>query len=178
MQFKQLLVLALATMSSAQQVGTQQTETHPTLSVSSCTTSAGCKAETKDVVLDSNWRWTHTSGTTDNCYEGNTWSSDLCSGECTDSDAEAAAKSCVLEGGDYEGTYGISTKGDSMEVDFVTEAWGKNIGSRSYLLDSEDKYLMFKLKNQEFTFDIDVSNLPCGLNGASARAAPEARRDR
>jgi cellulose 1,4-beta-cellobiosidase len=25
---------------------------------------------------------------------------------------------------------------------------------------------MFKLKNQEFTFDVDVSNMPCGLNGA------------
>lgn len=25
---------------------------------------------------------------------------------------------------------------------------------------------MFNLKNQEFTFDVDVSNLPCGLNGA------------
>jgi cellulose 1,4-beta-cellobiosidase len=27
-------------------------------------------------------------------------------------------------------------------------------------------YHMFKLKNKEFTFDVDVSNLPCGLNGA------------
>ena len=25
---------------------------------------------------------------------------------------------------------------------------------------------MFNLLNQEFTFDVDVSNLPCGLNGA------------
>lgn len=25
---------------------------------------------------------------------------------------------------------------------------------------------MFMLKNMEFTFDVDVSNLPCGLNGA------------
>ena len=25
---------------------------------------------------------------------------------------------------------------------------------------------MFKLLNQEFTFDVDLSNLPCGLNGA------------
>jgi cellulose 1,4-beta-cellobiosidase len=25
---------------------------------------------------------------------------------------------------------------------------------------------MFKLLNREFTFDVDVSNLPCGLNGA------------
>lgn len=25
---------------------------------------------------------------------------------------------------------------------------------------------MFKFKNQEFTFDVDMSNLPCGLDGA------------
>ena len=25
---------------------------------------------------------------------------------------------------------------------------------------------MFNLLNKEFTFDVDVSNLPCGLNGA------------
>jgi cellulose 1,4-beta-cellobiosidase len=29
-----------------------------------------------------------------------------------------------------------------------------------------DNYYMFKLKNREFTFDVDVSNLPCGVNGA------------
>ena len=39
--------------------------------------------------------------------------------------------------------------------------------SRVYLMDASDsKYEMFKLKNQEFTFDIDMSKLPCGLNGA------------
>jgi cellulose 1,4-beta-cellobiosidase len=31
---------------------------------------------------------------------------------------------------------------------------------------SDSSYEMFKLKQQEFTFDVDVSNLPCGLNGA------------
>ena len=30
----------------------------------------------------------------------------------------------------------------------------------------EDNYMMFNLKNKEFTFDVDVSKLPCGLNGA------------
>lgn len=25
---------------------------------------------------------------------------------------------------------------------------------------------MFQLKNQEFTYEVDVSNLPCGSNGA------------
>lgn len=29
-----------------------------------------------------------------------------------------------------------------------------------------DKYEMFKLLNQEFTFTVDVSQMPCGLNGA------------
>jgi len=33
-------------------------------------------------------------------------------------------------------------------------------------MESDTSYRMFKLKNHEFTFDVDVSNLPCGLNGA------------
>ena len=28
------------------------------------------------------------------------------------------------------------------------------------------KYILFRLKNKEFTFDVDVSELPCGMNGA------------
>ena len=28
------------------------------------------------------------------------------------------------------------------------------------------RYVKFNLLNQEFAFDVDVSNLPCGLNGA------------
>ena len=31
---------------------------------------------------------------------------------------------------------------------------------------STTSYQILKLLNQEFTFDVDVSNLPCGLNGA------------
>jgi cellulose 1,4-beta-cellobiosidase len=30
----------------------------------------------------------------------------------------------------------------------------------------DSNYEMFNLLNQEFTFDVDVSQLPCGLNGA------------
>jgi cellulose 1,4-beta-cellobiosidase len=33
-------------------------------------------------------------------------------------------------------------------------------------MESDTKYQIFKLLNQEFTFDVDVSQLPCGLNGA------------
>ena len=31
---------------------------------------------------------------------------------------------------------------------------------------SQTKYQTFNLLNNEFTFDVDVSKLPCGLNGA------------
>ena len=49
-------------------------------------------------------------------------------------------------------------------TDFETLA---NVGSRVYLLDEDDtNYKMFNLLNKEFTFDIDMSTLPCGLNGA------------
>jgi cellulose 1,4-beta-cellobiosidase len=53
-------------------------------------------------------------------------------------------------------------------MNFVTQGpYSKNIGSRVYLLDhTGDQYQLFKLKNKEFTFDVDVSNMPCGLNGA------------
>ena len=33
-------------------------------------------------------------------------------------------------------------------------------------MDSEDKYKLFKLKNREFTYTVDDSELDCGFNGA------------
>merc|ERR1712025_4572 len=53
------------------------------------------------------------------------------------------------------------------QLNFVTQGpYSKNIGSRTYLMESSSKYKMFKLVNKEFTFDTDVSQLDCGLNGA------------
>ncbi|CAG8694112.1 4860_t:CDS:2, partial [Acaulospora colombiana] len=92
-----------------------------------------------------------------NCYTGNTWDSSLCPDNAT------CAKNCALDGADYSGTYGITTSGNALTLKFKT---GSNIGSRVYLLASDTAYQMFKLKNQEFTFDVDVSKLGCGLNGA------------
>jgi len=54
-----------------------------------------------------------------------------------------------------------------LTLKFVTQSAQKNVGSRVYLMDPTDsKYQLFNLKNKEFTFDIDMSTLPCGLNGA------------
>jgi hypothetical protein len=108
-------------------------------------------------VLDANWRWLHTTTGYTNCYTGNTWDTSLCP------DGKTGAANCALDGADYSGTYGITTSGNALTLKFKT---GSNIGSRVYLLASDTAYEMFKLKNQEFTFDVDVSNLGCGLNGA------------
>lgn len=54
-----------------------------------------------------------------------------------------------------------------MTLDFVTEnSNGENVGSRTYLMSSATEYEIFDLLGKEFTFDVDVSKLPCGLNGA------------
>ncbi|MCJ1441947.1 MAG: hypothetical protein MMC23_002439 [Stictis urceolatum] len=155
------LALSLAAAVRAQQVGTSQAEVHPSLSSQSCT-SSGCTTASTKIVLDANWRWLHTTSGYTNCYTGNTWDATLCP------DATTCAKNCAVDGADYSGTYGISTSGNALTLKFVTQGstGGKNIGSRVYLMQDDSNYQMFKLLNKEFTFDADVSNLPCGLNGA------------
>lgn len=154
--FASLLVAACA-----QQAGTLTAETHPALTVSQCT-SSGCTTSAQSIVLDSNWRWLHTTTGYTNCYTGNTWNATLCP------DGTTCAKNCALDGADYSGTYGITTTGNALKLNFVTKGTNTNVGSRNYLMaaGSTTKYQMFQLLGQEFTFDVDVSNLPCGLNGA------------
>jgi cellulose 1,4-beta-cellobiosidase len=164
--FKMTTAAALALASflvgaRAQQAGTLTTETHPSLSVSQCTAS-GCTSSAQSIVLDANWRWLHDVEGYTNCYTGNTWNATLCP------DGATCATNCALDGGDYQGTYGITASGDSLKLGFVTTGANTNVGSRSYLMaaGSETEYQMLQLLGQEFTFDVDVSNLPCGLNGA------------
>nr|BAH59085.1 cellulase [Coniophora puteana] len=155
-----LLAFAFAAAVSAQQVGNSTAEVHPALSWSKCT-SAGCQAQDSGkIVLDANWRWLHTVSGYTNCYTGNAWDTSICT------DGKTCAQQCALDGADYEGTYGITTSGDALTIKFVTQSANKNVGSRVYLMADDSHYEMFKPLNQEFTFDVDVSQLPCGLNGA------------
>ncbi|KAG6864566.1 hypothetical protein C0991_008609 [Blastosporella zonata] len=156
-----LIALAYSAVVCAQQAGTNTAETHPSMSWQKCTTGGGCvSAGSGSVVLDANWRWVHNVGGYTNCYTGNTWNTTLCP------DTKTCASNCALDGADYSGTYGITTSGNALTLKFVTTASQKNIGSRVYLMSSDTQYQTFKVLNQEFTFDVDVSNLPCGLNGA------------
>jgi hypothetical protein len=145
----------------AQQVGSLTAETHPTLPWQKCTKSGGCVTQSSgSVVLDANWRWAHATGSVTNCYTGQAWDSTICP------DPVTCAKNCAVDGADYSSTYGITTGSNSLTLKFATKSTYTNVGSRVYLMANDTTYEMFKLKNQEFTFDVDVSNLPCGLNGA------------
>ena len=102
---------------------------------------------------------------------GNQWNPEYCG----PNNATGCAEGCALDGSsiaDYGTKYGITTNGHELSLQFVTSysTSGQkytNVGSRNYLMDANDQgYQLFKLKNQEFTFDVDVSQLPCGLNGA------------
>ncbi|KAI0065695.1 hypothetical protein BV25DRAFT_1868503 [Artomyces pyxidatus] len=152
-----LFAFTLLSVASAQQAGTSTAEVHPTLTTQTCTKSGGCTTNNQAIVLDGNWRWLHVVGGYTNCYTGNTWNTTVCTSPT------ACATNCALDGAAYSSTYGITTSGNALTLDFVT---GSNVGSRVYLMASNTEYQMFKLLNQEFAFDVDMSNLPCGLNGA------------
>jgi len=154
------LATLLAT-ANAQGIGKEQTETHPKMTWKKCSGSGGsCTAQNGEVTIDANWRWLHGTSDTKNCYDGNKWT-DKCS-----SPTDCATK-CAIEGATYDKTYGASTSGDALTLKFVTKGqYGTNIGSRFYLMGSASKYQMFTLLNNEFTFDVDLSTVDCGLNAA------------
>ncbi|KAF2454238.1 exoglucanase-like protein 1 precursor [Lineolata rhizophorae] len=146
-----------------QAAGTQQSETHPSMTWERCSGTGGnsCETVNGEIVIDANWRWLHVVDDYQNCYDGNEWDSSVCSTN------EECSENCAVDGADYESTYGISVSGDSLQITFVTEGeYATNIGARTYMLESTNSYQMYELLGQEFTFDVDVSNLPCGLNGA------------
>ncbi|KAG7395035.1 hypothetical protein PHYBOEH_004362 [Phytophthora boehmeriae] len=117
-----------------------------------------CVTEKSSVVIDANWRKINAVGTTNACFADNAWNTSVCS------TPDECAKICGLEGADYEGNHSVTTTGNELTLKMITPT---GIGSRVYMLDeSGTKYKQFQLLNQEFTFDVDVSSMPCGSNGA------------
>ncbi|KAH7071100.1 exoglucanase-like protein 1 precursor [Paraphoma chrysanthemicola] len=161
---KAAAVLAFcASSASAWVIGTQQTETHPKMTWQRCTGKGGssCTNVNGEIVIDANWRWLHVSTGYTNCFNGNEWDNTVCASNA------ACTRNCAIEGSDYRGTYGITTSGNSLSLKFITKGqYSTNIGSRTYLMKDTNTYEMFNLIGNEFTFDVDASQLPCGLNGA------------
>lgn len=160
------LVLCSLFICNAQQAG--KPDQHPPLSYQDCS-SGTCQTKNTKIVLDANWRWVHNTGGYTNCYSGDDWDAQYCPSKV--GGGSICAQNCALEGvteGEYMSTYGIESEGDSVKIGFVTHnSNGENVGSRNYLLaENGAEYEMFKLLNRQFSFDVDVSSLDCGLNGA------------
>nr|D4HRL0.1 RecName: Full=Exoglucanase GH7B; AltName: Full=1,4-beta-cellobiohydrolase; AltName: Full=Cellobiohydrolase 7B; Short=LqCel7B; AltName: Full=Glycosyl hydrolase family 7 protein B; Flags: Precursor [Limnoria quadripunctata]ADB85438.1 GH7 family protein [Limnoria quadripunctata] len=154
-----VFLLGFLAVSHGQQAGTETEEYHLPL-----TWERDGSSVSASVVIDSNWRWTHSTEDTTNCYDGNEWDSTLCP------DADTCTENCAIDGvdqGTWGDTYGITASGSKLTLSFVTEGeYSTDIGSRVFLMADDDNYEIFNLLDKEFSFDVDASNLPCGLNGA------------
>ena len=126
---------ALVASASAQQVCSLTAESHPSLQWSRCTSGGNCSPVSASVTIDSNWRWTHQVSGATNCYSGNEWNTTICN------TGTSCASGCCVEGAEYSATYGITTSGNQLNLKFVTKGQhSTNIGSRTYLMDSTNKY--------------------------------------
>ncbi|KAJ9148532.1 Glucanase [Pleurostoma richardsiae] len=149
-------LLALSRLVVAQNPGSVA-EVHPQLTTWKCTTSGGCVAQNTSVVLDWNYRSIQTISGGTSCTTGSGVNSNLCPNEAT------CAQNCVVEGANYASA-GISTSADALTMyQYVN---GQSASPRVYLLGPDGDYEMLQLLGQELSFDVDLSTLPCGENGA------------
>ena len=87
------------------------------MSTQECTSKGNCQTHSDQITLDANWRWLHGTNGYQNCYEGNQWDSNFCPND------KECAQNCALDGvpqGDWQGTYGIQTINNGIELKFVT----------------------------------------------------------
>jgi len=155
--FKLLTILLLASpMVMGQQAGTQTPEVHPPLPWQQCQKDGHCTQVHGEIVIDANWRKILNAQGQD-CYKNNQWDPAICPDDAT------CAKNCALEGVNYT-SLGVTTSGNSLTM------YGNNLhtyyDTRLYLMANSSHYQLFNLLAQEFSFDVDMSTLPCGLNGA------------
>ncbi|KAI2465664.1 glycoside hydrolase family 7 protein [Annulohypoxylon bovei var. microspora] len=152
----------LVGQTAAQGIG--KAETHPKLTTAKCTIKDGCVAQNTSVVLDASFHGLRQANGTDSCGGyGAGLSKELCP------DHEACARNCVFDGADYAAN-GVATDGAALTLNMYTRQDGGNATARSprvYLLDEDgEDYEVLLLKNAEISFDVDVSKLVCGMNGA------------
>lgn len=146
----------------AQQIGTATPEVHPRLPTQRCTTSGGCVERRTSLVTDALSRDLHARDDPSVSCNTSPLNATLCP------DAAACARNCVLEGADYTGL-GVLTAGAALTLRlYVANGTGwQKTSPRLYLLaEGGENYEMLRLNNQELTYDVDLSQLGCGMNGA------------
>ncbi|KAH7098753.1 glycoside hydrolase family 7 protein [Auriculariales sp. MPI-PUGE-AT-0066] len=160
------ILLALA---SAQHIGTAIKEVPLSFPSWKCTKSSSgkskCVKQSTKLVIDAFHRNLHKVGATStSCYTNGSLDPTLCP------DAATCAKNCALEGVDYAAA-GMKVDGQgsvtlSQQVKNADGTW-TTVSPRAYLLAADGKnYVDLKMLNQELSFDVDISQLVCGMNGA------------
>ncbi|KAL8297708.1 hypothetical protein RB598_001153 [Gaeumannomyces tritici] len=136
------------------------TEVHPKITTFRCTLAGGCEEKTNYIVLDS---LAHPVYQQANGHHCGSWGERANATACPTK--EACAGNCVMEGLEDYGVVGVSTSGTSLRLQQLRD--GELVAPRVYLLDStEHKYEMLELTGNEFTFDVTMDKLPCGMNSA------------
>jgi cellulase len=157
-----IVASALLGVASAQKVGSPD-EVHPKITTWRCTVAGGCEERTNAIVLDA---LAHPVYQVDNpSYGCGDWGNPPNATICPDK--ETCQEACVMDGVTDYAQYGIRTDGDELFLDMLADDDLRTLSPRVYLLtEDEQEYEMLKLTGQEFSFDVDVSKLPCGMNGA------------
>ncbi|KAK8098920.1 endo-beta-1-4-glucanase celB [Apiospora kogelbergensis] len=151
-----LLLSSLGT-THAQRVGTAIPEVHPKLPTQKCSKAGGCVTHATSIVADAI------------CNPNPRGKEDWLMDKSICPDAATCGKNCEFEGVDYE-SIGVTTNGSALTMRlFMPNKTGgyDRASARIYLLaEDEMNYEPVRLLDQEFTFDVDMSLLGCGLNGA------------
>ncbi|RBQ91614.1 hypothetical protein VDGD_07825 [Verticillium dahliae] len=135
-------------------------DNHPPIKTWKCSHADGCVEKTNYIVLDSLIHPVYQAANGENC---GSWGNAPPKSACPNK--EECAENCVMEAiKDYE-PYGVKTSGSSLTLHQLFE--GRQVSPRVYFLDeTKQEYEMLQLTGNEFTFDVDVSRLPCGMNSA------------
>lgn len=152
--------LALLPFIQAQQPATTDPG-NPALTTWKCSTAGGCVEQDTSVVLDWGYHWIHTAGGYESCTTSSGVNATLCPDEAS------CATNCVIEAANYTSA-GVLVSGDSLTMNQYVESDGvySNASPRLYLLGADGNYVMLQLLGGELSFDVDMSTLPCGENGA------------
>lgn len=158
----QLLILASLGFTTAF-TPTSIAEVHPKLQTWKCTVAGGCVSQISALVLDQVTHPIHVVNSTQSCgTTANIIDVTVCP------DAASCANNCAIDGITDYTKYGVYANGSSFEMHQVDpQGSGAVLSPRLYLLaEGGEEYEMLKLTGNEFTFDVDSSALPCGMNGA------------
>ncbi|KAH6887636.1 concanavalin A-like lectin/glucanase domain-containing protein [Thelonectria olida] len=154
------LLLSLIAQLAAGQTPGNSTEVHPKLDTFRCTVLGGCKKYTNYIVVESSQHPIHQATNKFDCGSfGNYPNITACP------DAASCARNCIIEGiSDYTAG-GISTSGTELRLQ--QQYRNTTVSPRVYLLEeNQEKYELLHLTGSEFTFDVEMSKLPCGMNSA------------